>query len=243
MKKSYIYSLIIWLPALIIVAVVSCNQPANKNNKEINNTDLSDSLTANEEENIHLDSIISITNNNTQGDVYEVNCKESSINWYCVTHTGYVKIKEGTVLVADGNIVDGNFTICMDSIEDVDIDYQLMKDVLVNTLKSADFFDITKYPLGYFNLVRLTKTSNKDYEVVGNLTIKDVTRQVRFNSNIQINDSLILVESDRFQINRTKWGLTLYSGNFEQTDKSFLFTDFVDIQISLQLQKSPTESK
>ena len=215
----------------------------NKNNKEINNTDLSDSLTANEEENIHLDSIISITNNNTQGDVYEVNCKESSINWYCVTHTGYVKIKEGTVLVADGNIVDGNFTICMDSIEDVDIDYQLMKDVLVNTLKSADFFDINKYPLGYFNLVRLTKTSNEDYEVVGNLTIKDVTRQVRFNSNIQINDSLILVESDRFQINRTKWGLTLYSGNFEQTDKSFLFTDFVDIQISLQLQKSPTESK
>jgi hypothetical protein len=243
MKKSYIYSLIIWLPALIIVAVVSCNQPANKNNKEINDTELSGNLTANEEQNIHLDSVISIANNNTRGDNYEVNCEESIINWYCVTHTGYVKLKEGTVLVADGNIVNGNFTICMDSIEDVDIDYQLMKEVLVNTLKSADFFDINKYPLGYFDLVRVTKTSNESFEVVGNLTIKDVTRQVRFNSSIQINDSLILVESERFQINRTKWGLTLYSGNFEQTDKSFLFTDFVEIQISLQLQKSPAKSK
>ena len=243
MKKSFTYSLIIWLPALIIVAVVSCNQPANKDNEGIDDTHLSDTLTANEEENIHLDSIISIPNNNIQGDNYEVNCEISSINWYCVTHTGYVKFKKGTVLVADGNITNGNFTICMDSIEDVDIDYQLMKVVLVNTLKSKDFFDINKFPLGYFNLVRVTKISNESYEIVGNLTIKDVTRQVRFNSNIQINDSLLLVESERFPINRTKWGLTIYSENFEQTDKSFLFTDLVEIQISLQLQESPTESE
>ena len=65
---------------------------------------------------------------------------------------------------------------------------------------------------------------------------KEVTNQIRFKSNIQDQDSLIIVESERFSIDRTKWGITLYSRNFEQTDDRFLFTDFVEIQISLQFR-------
>ncbi len=239
MKKPITYSMLFWIPVLLMVVMVSCNQAAdNSNNADTIKQSTELSLSSdNEDKKTTFDSIVKPATINLEADTYILDCDNSQINWYCVTHTGYVKFKKGKVLLADGNIVDGNFEICMDSINDVDIDYQLMKEVLVNTLKSEDFFDIKKFPLANFDLVRVKNNADNTYEVVGNLTISDVSNQIRFNSSIQFQDSLIVVESERFAIDRTKWGLTIYSENFEQTDKSFLFTDLVEIQISLHLMK------
>jgi len=239
MTKFNTSSVIFWLPVIIIVAIVSCNQPNDKRvvNNEMEDSSQVSSSSNNDDMMIPLDSVEYRTIEGVKSDSYTVDCDESCINWFCVTHSGYVKFREGTTMLADGNIVEGNFEICMDSISNIDIDYQLMKEVLENTLKSADFFDVEKFPLGYFNLVRVMGISDDSFEVVGNLSIKDVTNQIRFKTSIKSEDSLISVESERFAINRTKWGLTIYSENFEQTDKSFLFTDMVEIQISLKLIK------
>jgi len=48
-----------------------------------------------------------------------------------------------------------------------------------NHLKSADFFDIEKYPTITFKSTNITKDGD-DYKVTGNLTIKDVTKPVTF---------------------------------------------------------------
>jgi len=237
MRKIFTYSSFFILTTVSLVAVVSCNQSAEKKQKRTIVENLDSSQLSNSEKIIYHDSIEYEPINNIEGDTYNIILEESQINWFCVTHTGYTKFNRGQLLFADGMIIKGNFEICMDSISDIDIDYQLMKEVLENTLKSEDFFDITKFPLAHFNVVRVRENSDNIYEVVGNLTIKDATRQIRFNSTIQSEDNLIIIESERFTIDRTKWGITIYSENFEQTDKSFLFTDMVDIQISLQLVK------
>ena len=49
-----------------------------------------------------------------------------------------------------------------------------------NHLKSADFFDVETYPTITFNSTNITKNGD-DYEVTGDLTIKDVTKPVTFN--------------------------------------------------------------
>lgn len=49
-----------------------------------------------------------------------------------------------------------------------------------NHLKSADFFDVETYPTIKFNSTNITKKGD-DYEVTGDLTIKDVTKPVTFN--------------------------------------------------------------
>lgn len=49
-----------------------------------------------------------------------------------------------------------------------------------NHLKSADFFDVETYPTVTFNSTNITKKGD-DYEVTGDLTIKDVTKPVTFN--------------------------------------------------------------
>ena len=48
-----------------------------------------------------------------------------------------------------------------------------------NHLKSADFFDVTTYPTITFTSTNITKDGD-DYKVVGDLTIKDVTKPVAF---------------------------------------------------------------
>jgi len=48
-----------------------------------------------------------------------------------------------------------------------------------NHLKSADFFEVEKYPKMTFNASSVKKEGD-DYIVIGKLTIKDVTREERF---------------------------------------------------------------
>lgn len=45
-------------------------------------------------------------------------------------------------------------------------------------LKSADFFDIENYPKITFKSTSFTKKKGDDYQLVGDLTIKDVTKSV-----------------------------------------------------------------
>ena len=47
-------------------------------------------------------------------------------------------------------------------------------------LKSADFFDADKYPTMTFKSTKVVKTGAQEGTVVGNLTIKDVTKPVVF---------------------------------------------------------------
>ncbi len=51
-----------------------------------------------------------------------------------------------------------------------------------NHLRSADFFEVDKYPLMTFKSTRITPTDKPDqYLLYGKLTIKDVTKDVVFN--------------------------------------------------------------
>jgi polyisoprenoid-binding protein YceI len=47
-------------------------------------------------------------------------------------------------------------------------------------LRSPDFFDVEKYPNITFKSKSLKKVKDKNYKLVGDLTIKDVTKQVEF---------------------------------------------------------------
>ncbi|CEN49261.1 conserved hypothetical protein [Capnocytophaga canimorsus] len=47
-----------------------------------------------------------------------------------------------------------------------------------NHLRSADFFDVENFPEMKFEGTSLTKKSDDEFTLVGNLTIKDVTKEV-----------------------------------------------------------------
>ncbi|MFJ5765439.1 YceI family protein [Lysinibacillus sp. NPDC093210] len=51
-----------------------------------------------------------------------------------------------------------------------------------NHLKAGDFFDTEKYPNITFKSTSITKKSGEEYALTGDLTIKDVTKSVTFNT-------------------------------------------------------------
>ena len=106
-------------------------------------------------------------------------------------------------------------------------------------LKSADFFDVDKYPKLNFRATSFSKTSDESYELAGDLTMRGVTKSVSLpaefsglmkdpwgNTKVGINIS--------GKINRKDWGLT-WNGALETG--GLLVGEDVSLHIELQLLK------
>jgi polyisoprenoid-binding protein YceI len=239
MTKPFTYSLIFWLTVLLMTAIVSCDQPADKNtDQSINNNEIKDAshldtLSNDEEKIARVDSIENKTINNFDGDRYIVDCEESRIEWFCGKHTGYVKLKSGTFYLKEKEIVGGNFFVLIDSIVNTDIDYELMRLTLMNTLKSKDFFDAEQFPTSRFKLTRIEKIDGDNHCLSGLLKIKDVERLITFHSEIKFEDEFISAISEKFIIDRTKWGITTMSQDYVESEESFIVTDEIRLVVHL----------
>ncbi|WP_309891987.1 YceI family protein [Archangium sp.] len=60
-------------------------------------------------------------------------------------------------------------------------------------LRSADFFDVEKFPALTFQSTKVEKSSGNGFRVTGNLTIRDVTREV-------------VLEAEQLGIGKDPWG-------------------------------------
>lgn len=109
-------------------------------------------------------------------------------------------------------------------------------------LKSADFLDVRRYPAMTFHSTRIVSAGNSRYEVVGELTIRGVTRDVTLHV-----ESLTAEIKDRdgqfrrgasasTRIERTDFGLTW---NAVLESGGFLVGDDVDISIDLEIVRKP----
>lgn len=79
-------------------------------------------------------------------------------------------------------------------------------------LKSADFFDVEKYPTLTFESTSFTQKDDEEYELVGMLTIKDVSKEVKLQVEFGgTNKDPWGNEKSAFsvngKINRKDWGL------------------------------------
>ena len=90
------------------------------------------------------------------------------------TVSGFFKSFEGTVESEGDNFEHAkiDFSIDIDSIDTK----QTQRD---EHLKSAEFFDAATYPHIKFHSTGFKKIGDDDYELTGDLTIKDVTKQVK----------------------------------------------------------------
>lgn len=106
-------------------------------------------------------------------------------------------------------------------------------------LKAADFFEAEKYPQVKFVSTGFKKKSDEDYELVGDLTIKGITKQV----TLKVEFSGIVQDpwgntkagfSLNGKINRKDFGLTFHA--VTETG-GVLLSDDVKLLAEVQLQK------
>ncbi len=169
--------------------------------------------------------------------VYKVNTEKSRLVWICGNHNGYIDIHNGTLTLRDGEITGGSFTIAMDSITTLDIDYELMRETLNNLLKSDHYFYSEKFPLSKFEITRSHRIEGNNHCITGKLRIKDQVRPVTFHAELNTDGEKLTTTSEKFFIDRTEWGITTSSEKYVKNKDSFTFADEIYFVVHLMAEK------
>lgn len=166
---------------------------------------------------------------------------EGTVNWEGTkvggAHTGTINVTEGSLDVKDGNIVGGKLTIDMNSLVCTDLAEDQGKAKLEGHLKGPDFFDVEAYPTATFQVTNATALSNDStatHVISGNLTMKDVTKNVSFKAQVGVADGNITANTPPFVINRVDWGVKYGSGSLPDVVKEKAINDNVGLSISLK---------
>lgn len=174
------------------------------------------------------------------GTDYKVDAGASNIVWngYKVTgaHTGNVKVKTGKLVMDDGKLTGGNFEIDMSSITCTDMSGG-GADKLVGHLKSDDFFGVATYPVAKFSITRAIPTDTKgNYKIVGNLTIKATTKEIKFNANVTETNGEAKA-TGKITIDRSEFDVRYGSGSFFDSLGDKTIYDEFDLNVSLVAKK------
>ena len=179
------------------------------------------------------------------GKTHAVDLSTSKVLWEGVKpdgkHNGTINLKSGTISAENGVVTGGSFVLDMATISALDLTGEY-KTKLEDHLKGTgaegkeDFFNTTKYPEAKFEITKVTSITNDPDAtnlVYGNLTLKDITKEVGFKAKINVTDSGISVTTPQFTINRTDWGIKYGSKTFFNDLKDKFIEDNMGIQINL----------
>ncbi len=165
----------------------------------------------------------------TKGTVYKINGENSKVEFtgskVTGKHDGGFKTFTGTIDVVNKKPEESKVA--------VDIDANSIfteEDKLTEHLKSADFFDVAKYPKASFVSTKIVPDAAKgagNYTVTGDFTLHGTTKAITFPAKITVGDADVAVESE-FSINRKDFAI-VYAG---KTDD--LIRDDVVIRLNLK---------
>lgn len=217
MKKSILN---IFMIAGIAVATVGCKN----DNREAQTGEALDVATA-----------------NMEAVEFKVDPTASVIDWQgkkpTGTHTGTIQIAEGTFHANDSIVESGTFVIDMASINVTDLegdDKANLEHHLKGTVagKEGDFFNINEFPQAKFEVTGISQVNGQSM-LQGNLTMKGETKNVEFPVNIDLNGEEIVLTSETFTIDRTKWNINFKSKSvFDSLGDNFI-NDEIELTIKV----------
>lgn len=180
---------------------------------------------------------------------YKVNTAGSAVMWIgekpTGAHNGSLSIKEGKIAVQDGKITGGSFVLDMNSITVLDLEGD-KKLGLEGHLKGSNadnadhFFNVAKYPTAQFDITKVVKREGAEdgttHLVYGNLTIKDVSKQVGIPAAVNLMENGVHVTTPEFTINRTDWGINYKSKSILDNLKDGFINDDIKLKLDIKAQ-------
>ncbi|KHJ38702.1 hypothetical protein PBAC_10400 [Pedobacter glucosidilyticus] len=170
------------------------------------------------------------------GETLNVDPASSSIAWtgnkVTGSHTGTINIQSGNVVLDEGKLVGGEFVIDMTTLTNKDLEADVEnKSKLEGHLKADDFFAVEKYPTSKFVITKVTYKEDVKAEIAGNLTLRDVTKNVSFIADVPAASAEGFHAMADFNINRKDWGV-MYEGM-----KDDLIADEINLKVHLMAKK------
>jgi len=222
MKRFFLNAFVI---AGLGLAVTGCKN----DNKEANTTDAKDAATA-EAESME----------------FMVDTTSTIIDWKgekpTGTHTGTIKVANGSFMANDSVVESGTFVIDMKSIEVTDLEGEEKSNLeahLKGTVegKEGDFFNINEFPEATFEVTGITEEEGQSM-LQGNLTMKEETKNISFPVSISRDGENIEITSEEFTIDRTKWNVNYGSKSvFDGLGDKFI-NDEITLKINLKAKKA-----
>lgn len=159
---------------------------------------------------------------------------------FSVTHlvvstvTGKFNIFKGTIKTTGADFSNARISAQID-VNSIDTE-NMTRD---KHLREDDFFNVKTYPYISFTSTDFKKTSDNQYTIVGDLTIRDVTMPIEleavYGGEVLVEDKIVSGFKAKGSLNRFEYGLkwddVLDSG-------SLVVSEEVDIVLNLQLVKN-----
>ncbi|SDG82814.1 Polyisoprenoid-binding protein YceI [Psychroflexus sediminis] len=162
----------------------------------------------------------------------KVNIKESSITWegekLTGSHEGTIDLKDGYFLMEDGELVGGEFTADMTSINVTDLEGD-SREKLMGHLRSDDFFGVDTHETATFVINTVAKKKDNVYGISGDLTIKGKTNPIAFDMEMNENSA-----TTNLTIDRTKYDVRYGSNTFFDNLGDKTIYDEFDLAINLK---------
>lgn len=174
------------------------------------------------------------------GEQLTVDAQASTIKWVGSKpggrHNGSIAITDGSLVINGTDVASGSFNINMNAIVCEDLTDTKMNEMLVTHLKSADFFDVEKYPTSSFAITKVEAISGNDsitHKISGNLKMKDVEKNITFDAKITKEGDVYKAVTIPFTIDRTQWNVQYGSKSLFADLKDKFIDDNIELQITI----------
>ena len=148
---------------------------------------------------------------------YLVNKEISKVEWVgkkvTGSHEGTIKIKNGSVSLANNKISKGNLIIDMKTIEITDIADTKTNAKLKGHLISSDFFGVEEFPTASLKINEVKYLKDNKVELMCDLTIKEFTAKIMVPASVILEKNKLVVIGE-VEIDRTKYDIRYGSGSF-----------------------------
>lgn len=163
--------------------------------------------------------------------IYTIDKIKSVIHWKGYkpvgSQEGTIRLLSGSINVKNSQIKGGNFVADMNTIKD-----NGGSERLENHLKSADFFEVEKYPTSSFTIKNI-KNSKEGTFLIGDLTIKNRTKEIAIPVTIEISSNTIKINTKTIKINRADFNVKYKSKSFFDNLKDKFIEDNFDLQVNI----------
>ena len=173
-----------------------------------------------------------------KGQVYVVDTMNSKIEWKGfkvfktdnTSHFGSIKFENGEVTINENKLESGKFVVALNTLANSDIKDAEESAKLNGHLKSADFFDVEKFPTAEFTITAVKPNSDKLWNstITGNLTVKGKTNAISFPAKVGVSKGVASIVTDKFSFDRQKFDVA-----YKSSMADVLVKDDIDMKVKV----------
>lgn len=174
---------------------------------------------------------------------YRVNATDSVIRWTGRNlfnhHSGTMALAGGEIRLAQNELASAaRFVVAMDTIACEDITDSVMNRMLVDHLRSDDFFDVANHPLATFVATSVTPipdaiAGGPTHHLRGDFTLRGIPQPLEFPIQAATTDGSRLTAQATLDLDRTRFGSIYGSGRFFRFLGKHLVNDIIHLHLKV----------